>query len=95
MDTLQSPSASSYSPRTHHTNDDPNPVLAWNERALDAITKGLNDNPPEASLLLAVQSIAVYDVVNAVSDRPGYLVTLDAPQGLSLEERSQVQPTES
>jgi PAP2 superfamily len=85
MNTIQSQSASSHRHGTHSTDDDPNPVLAWNERALDAITKSLDDNPPAASLLLAVQSIAVYDVVNAVRDEPGYLVSLDAPQGISLE----------
>ena len=62
-----------------------NPVLEWNDRTLEAIARSLDDNPLRGSRLLALESIAVHDVLSAVNHKPGYLVTLDAPAGISAD----------
>jgi hypothetical protein len=46
------------------TQPDANPVIQWNDRTLVAITQNLSDNVPRASRVLALESIAVYDVVS-------------------------------
>ncbi|WP_336489786.1 vanadium-dependent haloperoxidase [Methylobacterium nigriterrae] len=39
--------------------------------------------PTDATRLMALESIAVLDVVNAIHDHPEFLVTADAPDGIS------------
>src|SRR4051794_16861129 len=60
-----------------------NPVIEWNDRTLAAIAQNLDDNPPRASRVLALESIAVHDTLSAINDKPGYLVDLDAPAEIS------------
>jgi hypothetical protein len=67
------------------TQPDANPVIQWNDRTLTAIAQNLDDNAPRASRVLALESIAVYDVVRAINDKAGYLVDLDAPAGISVD----------
>jgi hypothetical protein len=67
------------------TQPDANPVIQWNDRTLTAIAQNLDDNAPRASRVLALESIAVYDVVRAINNQPGYLVDLDAPAGISVD----------
>jgi hypothetical protein len=67
------------------TQPDANPVIQWNDRTLTAIAQNLDDNAPRASRVLALESIAVYDVVRAINNQPGYLVNLDAPAGISVD----------
>ncbi|AWN43648.1 vanadium-dependent haloperoxidase [Methylobacterium durans] len=66
-----------------------NVVLDWNQIALDAIRHASITRPPEdapyVSRALAMESIAMFDVLQAIDDRPGFLVTLDAPAGISAE----------
>ena len=57
-------------------------MLDWNQQALDAI-QATAATPPFASRALALESIAVFDVLNAIHHRPGYLVDLDAPHRIS------------
>ena len=64
---------------------DANPVIQWNDRTLVAITQNISNNVPLASRVLALESIAVYDVVRAIDDQPGYLVNLNAPAGVSVD----------
>ncbi|MER2268935.1 hypothetical protein, partial [Methylobacterium oxalidis] len=53
-----------------------NVVLDWNQIALDAIRRASITNPPEdapyVSRALAMQSIAMFDVLQAIADRPGF-----------------------
>ena len=67
-------------PHTAHVNA--SVVLDWNQQALDAI-QATAATPPFASRALALESIAVFDVLNAIQHRPGYLVDLDAPHRIS------------
>jgi hypothetical protein len=67
-------------PHTAHV--DASVVLDWNQQALDAIQATVA-TPPYASRALALESIAVFDVLNAIHHRPGYLVDLDAPGHIS------------
>ena len=69
------------------TQPDANAVIQWNDRTLTAIAQdpNLNANPPRASRALALESIAVYDVVRAINDQPGYLVNLEPPAGISVD----------
>ena len=62
-----------------------NPVIEWNDRTLEAIAQNLDANVPRASRVLALESIAVHDVLRAIDDKPGYLVSLDAPEGISAD----------
>ncbi|WP_336492991.1 hypothetical protein, partial [Methylobacterium nigriterrae] len=39
--------------------------------------------PTDATRLMALESSAVLDVVNAIPDHPEFLVTGDAPDGIS------------
>ncbi|GEP04298.1 vanadium-dependent haloperoxidase [Methylobacterium oxalidis] len=81
-------------PDRRHDAPDPDPgfdnaVLDWNQIALDAIRHASITNPPEdapyVSRALAMQSIAMFDVLQAIADRPGFLVSLDAPAGISAD----------
>jgi hypothetical protein len=63
----------------HH---DAAPVLDWNQEALDAIQADAS-SPLVASRALALESIAVFDVLNAILEAPAYMVDLDAPDGIS------------
>jgi hypothetical protein len=69
------------------TQPDANAVIQWNDRTLTAIAQdpNLNANVPRASRVLALESIAVYDVVRAINDQPGYLVNLEPPAGISVD----------
>jgi len=67
-------------PHTAHVNA--SVVLDWNQQALDAV-QATAATPPFASRALALESIAVFDVLNAIQHRPGYLVDLDAPHRIS------------
>jgi hypothetical protein len=64
-----------------------NVVLAWNRTALDTIREISITQPPTdpgyASRALAMQSIAMFDVLQAIDDHPGFLVSLDAPIDIS------------
>ena len=62
-----------------------NPVITWNDRTLEAISQNLDENVPRASRVLALESIAVHDVLRAIDNKPGYLVSLDAPEGISTD----------
>ncbi len=66
-----------------------NPVLEWNQVALDAVRHYSFESPPEdppyVSRALAIESIAVLDTVRALEGRDGYLVDEDAPSGASLD----------
>lgn len=66
-----------------------NVVLDWNQTALDVIRDITINQPPTdpgyVSRALAMQSIAVFDVLQAINDQPGYLVSLDAPVDVSSE----------
>jgi hypothetical protein len=57
-------------------------VLGWNQRALDAVQADAS-TPPYATRALAMESLAVFDVVSAIGDTPAYMVDLDAPDGIS------------
>ena len=66
-----------------------NAVLEWNRIALDAIRDASVEQPPAdvpyAARALALESLAVFDTLKAIEGEPGFLVTLDAPEGLSSE----------
>ncbi len=64
--------------------DDGNVVLDWNTTTLEAI-KNSASAPTFASRALAMQSIAVYDTVNALNGTPGYSVTFKAAPGASVD----------
>ncbi|MER2264364.1 hypothetical protein, partial [Methylobacterium oxalidis] len=68
-------------PDRRHDAPDPDPgfdnaVLDWNQIALDAIRHASITSPPEdapyVSRALAMQSIAMFDVLQAIADRPGF-----------------------
>ncbi|MGR9145674.1 Ig-like domain-containing protein (plasmid) [Rhizobium leguminosarum] len=61
-----------------------NAVLAWNRIMLDAIRSDAS-TPPVASRGLAMESIAVSDVVAAINGTSGYYVTMHALAGASVE----------
>jgi hypothetical protein len=64
--------------------DEADPVLAWSATVLDTIRMA-SAAPPIATRALALESIAVLDVVNALDGAPGYWVDLDpAAEGLSV-----------
>jgi hypothetical protein len=67
---------------SHSTHLDASVVLEWNQHALDAI-QVTAATPPYASQALALESLAVFDVLNAIRGTPGYLVDLDAPHRIS------------
>ncbi|HUY88576.1 MAG TPA: DUF4214 domain-containing protein, partial [Pirellulales bacterium] len=54
------------------------PVIAWNQTALDAIRQDATD-PNLASRGLAMVQSAVFDAVNAAEQKPGRFVTFSAP----------------
>jgi hypothetical protein len=56
-------------------------ALEWNQHALDAIQAGASP-PPYATRVLAMESLAVFDVLRAVEGKPGSMVELDAPAGI-------------
>src|SRR5262245_18327764 len=61
------------------------PVLVWNEVALEAI-RTARTAPPPASRNLAILHAALYDAVNAVTrTHTPYLVDAHPPQGTSAE----------
>ncbi|GJE35349.1 vanadium-dependent haloperoxidase [Methylobacterium oxalidis] len=66
-----------------------NVVLDWNQIALDAIRHASITNPPEdapyVSRALAMQSIAMFDVLQAINNQPGFLVNVKAPTGISAD----------
>ena len=64
---------------TVHPDEDP--VLAWNRHTLDLIRADATP-PPQATRALAMESIAVFDVLNAINGTPAYMVDLDAPDGI-------------
>ncbi|WP_165421849.1 Ig-like domain-containing protein, partial [Rhizobium ruizarguesonis] len=61
-----------------------NAVLEWNRIMLDAIRSDAS-TPPVASRGLAMESIAVSDVVAAINGTSGYYVTMHALAGTSAE----------
>ena len=60
----------------------PDPVLQWNQIALQAIALDA-DSPTVASRALVMESLAVYDALAAIDGTPGYLVNLTAPSDAS------------
>ncbi len=58
-------------------------VLDWNNQTLAAIQRDAA-TPPQASRILAMESLAAYDVVRAFDGAPGYYVSLTVPAGASL-----------
>jgi hypothetical protein len=59
----------------------PDPVLAWNRLALEAIRRDASV-PSVATRALAMQSIAVLDTLAAIDGTPAFLVGLAAPAGI-------------
>ena len=59
-------------------------LIEWNEFALDAI-RATSTPPPVAARVLALQSLAVFDAVNAAQGRPSHLVRAPATEGTSPE----------
>jgi Leucine-rich repeat (LRR) protein len=57
------------------------PVLVWNQQALDAI-KATKTDPFEGSRALALESIAVLDTFKSIDGMPGFLVRLPAPKDI-------------
>jgi hypothetical protein len=66
--------------RTAHLDADT--VLSWNQHTLDAI-QASGSTPLSATRALAMESIAVFDVLNAIDNAPAYMVDLDAPHAIS------------
>uniref|UniRef100_UPI003CF3B8E5 Ig-like domain-containing protein n=1 Tax=Massilia sp. TSP1-1-2 TaxID=2804649 RepID=UPI003CF3B8E5 len=62
----------------------PDPVLAWNAIALAAIKLDVS-NPTVATRMLAIQSIAVYDVLAAIEGTPAFLVKQSVTGPVSAE----------
>ncbi|WP_336489445.1 vanadium-dependent haloperoxidase [Methylobacterium nigriterrae] len=62
-------------------------MLDWNQVALDAIRHASVTMPPEdpgyVSRALAMESIAMFDVLQAINHHPGFLVSLGAPSGIA------------
>ena len=61
-----------------------NSVLDWNAITLNSI-KADASAPTYASRALAMESLAVYDTLNAISGTSGYLVSFKAPVGASAD----------
>jgi hypothetical protein len=59
-------------------------LIEWNAFALDAI-RAASTPPPVAARVLALQSLAVFDAVNAAQGRPSHQVRAPAPEGTSAE----------
>jgi len=59
-----------------------NPVQGWNLEALEAIRIG-GSVTANASRMLAMESIAVLDTIAAIDGTATYMVSLDAPDGIS------------
>jgi hypothetical protein len=55
-----------------------NSAVHWNEIALEAI-KDTSTAPMYATRLLAMESVAVYDVLNAIEHDPLFVADLDRP----------------
>ncbi|MEM1343501.1 MAG: Ig-like domain-containing protein, partial [Pseudomonadota bacterium] len=62
---------------------DADPVLLWQQIALDSIAADAT-NDTNASRVLALNAVAMYDVVAAIDDSAPFLVAADAPAGASL-----------
>ncbi|WP_406857295.1 vanadium-dependent haloperoxidase [Alsobacter sp. KACC 23698] len=60
-----------------------NPVLLWATHALEALQADGSVSPTVATRMMAMESIAVLDVVNAVQHAPGFLASGAAPSGMS------------
>lgn len=64
-------------------------VLDWNQIALDAIRHASITHPPEdpsyVARALAMESVAMFDVLRAIDNHPGFLVSLDAPADISTD----------
>ncbi len=58
------------------------PVLRWNQAILESIKLDATA-PPVATRGMAMMSIAMLDVINAIEKTPSYLVSLQPPQSLS------------
>ncbi len=62
-----------------------NPVLEWNELALDA-TRLSRNPPPSAALYLATYHVAIYDAVNGITrTNRGWLINDPAPAGANVD----------
>ena len=59
------------------------PVLRWNQAALEAVRIDAS-SPPIATRNLAMVSLAMFDVVSAVEGTPGFYVNEAPPLGISL-----------
>jgi hypothetical protein len=59
-------------------------ILDWNQITLDAIRTAAS-TPIVASRALAIESIAVLDVLNNINGAPAYMIGLPAPDGISGE----------
>jgi hypothetical protein len=69
----------------HHnrtTRLDADTLLVWNQHTLDAI-QASGSTPLYATRALAMESIAVFDVLNALDNAPAYMVDLNAPHAIS------------
>jgi hypothetical protein len=64
------------------THLDADTVLSWNQYALEAI-QASGSTPLYASRALAMESIAVFDVLKAIDNTPAYLVDINAPAAIS------------
>ncbi|MFZ1056996.1 MAG: hypothetical protein WAN79_15085, partial [Opitutaceae bacterium] len=62
-----------------------NPILEWNELALDA-TRLSRNPPPSAALYLATYHVAIYDAVNGITrTNRGWLINDPAPAGANVD----------
>src|SRR5688572_10117073 len=61
-----------------------NTAIVWNQITLDAIAQSAS-TPPFASRAMAIESLAVFNVVSAIEGTQGYLVDLMAPEGASAD----------
>lgn len=66
-----------------------NIVLVWNQAGIDAIRQASIaldvEDPAYASRAMAMESVAVLDVLQAIHDQPGFLVSPEVPDDLSTE----------
>src|SRR6185436_11363833 len=60
----------------------PNEAIVWNEVMLQAIAAS-GSGPPFATRAMAIESLAVFNAVNAIEGTPGYHSSLTAPHGAS------------
>ncbi len=65
------------------THVDANPVLTWGEHTIDALERLATAPPTIATRTMAMESIAVFDVLSAIYGKQGLLAHLDAPEGIS------------